>query len=174
MTMKKRNRLRSPRHQAMFGADGAIMAAAQLAAAGIQSVATARAAKEQAAAMTQSAKQQADALKLQNENANKNQEQMIAFTREQNDLNRDLQKEVQMNLQLLTGKQNTNELREAAKIQVKCGGSMRKKLRNAGDYQSPSFLRGMNGNLPFTVTDGGSVIPVATTPEGYDLHGAGR
>ena len=164
--MKKRNRLRSPRHQAQFGADGAIMAAATLAAAGINAVSTANAAREQARAMAQSAKTQADALKLQNDNANKNQEQMIAFTREQNDANRDLQKDIQMNLQLLAGRQNENELREAAKIQVKRGGSMRRKLRNTPTF----FLRGRNGNLPFTVTDGGDVLPIGTTPEGYDLY----
>lgn len=166
MTMVRRNRLRSARPKAVFGADGAIMAAATLAAAGIQSAATARSAREQATAMTQSAKQQADALKLQNENANKNQEQMIEFTREQNDLNRDLQKQIQMNLQLLTGRQNENELRENAKIQVKRGGSMRRKLRNT----PTTFLRGRNGNLPFTVTDGGDVLPLGTTLEGYDLY----
>ena len=170
MTMVRRNRLRSARPRAQFGIDGAITAAATLAAAGINALATKNAAQQQATAIQANARQQAEALRQQNENNNKLQEQSIAFTREQNELNRDLQKDVQMNLQLLSGKQNTNELREAAKIQVKCGGSMRKKLRNAGDYQSPSFLRGMNGNLPFTVTDGGSVIPVAITPEGYDLY----
>ena len=164
--MVKRNRLRSARPKAMLGADGAIMAAATLAAAGIGAVSTANAAKQQAEAMTQSAKTQADALKLQNDNANKNQEQMIAFTKEQNEINRDLQKDVQMNLQLLTGQQNTNQLRDAAKIQVKRGGSMRRKLRNT----PTTFLRGRNGNLPFTVTDGGDVLPIGTTPEGYDLY----
>lgn len=164
--MAKRNRLRSVRPKAQFGADGAIMAAATLAAAGIGAVSTANAAKQQAAAAEAAAKTQADALKLQNDNANKNQEQMIAFTREQNERNRDLQKDIQMNLQLLTGRQNTNELRDAAKIQVKRGGSMRRKLRNT----PTTFLRGSNGNLPFTVTDGGDVIPIGTTPEGYDLY----
>jgi hypothetical protein len=142
------------------------MAAATLAAAGINAASTASAAKKQAEAVEASSRTQADALKLQNENANKNQEQMIAFTREQNDLNRDLQKDIQMNLQLLTGRQNENELRENAKIQVKRGGSTRRKLRNT----PTSFLRGRNGNLPFTVTDGGNVLPIGTTPEGYDLY----
>ena len=130
MTMARRNKLRSARPRAQFGADGAIMAAATLAAAGINAASSASAAKKQAEAIEASSRTQADALKLQNENANKNQEQMIAFTKEQNERNRDLQKDIQMNLQLLTGQQNTNELREAAKIQVKRGGSMRRKLRN--------------------------------------------
>ena len=168
--MVKRNRLRNGRKQAQFGADGAIMAAATLAAAGIGAYATANSAKKQAEAMTQSAKTQADALAKQNENANKNQEQMIEFTREQNERNRDLQKDIQMNLQLLTGQQNTNELKDAAKIQVKHGGSMRRKLRNAYSDNTAYSLRGVDNNLPFVVTDGGGVIPIATTPEGYDLY----
>lgn len=166
MTMARRNKLRNGRHQAVFGADGAAMAVATLAAAAINAGATASAAKTQAAAVEASAKSRADALVKQNENNTNLQEKNIAFTKEENERNRDLQKEIQRNLQLLTGKQNFNEMREAAKIQVKNGGSMRRKLRNT----SPYFLRGRNGNLPFTVTDGGGVIPIATTPEGYDLY----
>lgn len=168
--MARRNRLRNGRHQAVFGADGAIMAAATLAAAGINAAATANAAKQQAAAVQASAKSNAEAMTKQNENNSNLQERSIEFTKEQNERNRDLQKEIQMNLQLLTGQQNTNEMKEAAKIQVKCGGSMRRKLKNAGAETAPYFLRGSNGNLPFTVTDGGAVLPIATTPEGYDLY----
>ena len=170
MTMVKRNRLRNCRKKAVFGADGAIMAAATLAAAGIGAAASANAAKMQAQAVESSANKNAEALIKQNENNIRLQEKSIQFTKEQNERNRELQKEVQMNLQLLTGQQNTNELKEAAKIQVKCGGSMRKRLRNAGAVSSASFLRGGNNNLPFTVTDGGSVIPLRSTPEGYDLY----
>lgn len=163
--MVKRNRLRDGRKRAQFGADGAIMAAATLAAAGINAATTMNAAKQQADAVTKSAETNANALAKQNENNNTLQEQSIAFTKEQNERNRDLQKEIQMNLQLLAGQQNVNEMREAAKIQVKHGGSMRKRLRN-----SASLLQGSNGNLSFTVTDGGSVIPIGTTPEGYNLY----
>ena len=168
--MVKRNRLRNCRKKAVFGADGAIMAAATLAAAGIGAAASANAAKMQAQAVESSANKNAEALIKQNENNIRLQEKSIQFTKEQNERNRELQKEVQMNLQLLTGQQNTNELKEAAKIQVKCGGSMRKRLRNAGAVSSASFLRGGNNNLPFTVTDGGSVILLGSTPEGYDLY----
>ena len=168
--MVKRNRLRNCRKKAVFGADGAIMAAATLAAACIGAAASANAAKMQAQAVESSANKNAEALIKQNENNIRLQEKSIQFTKEQNERNRELQKEVQMNLQLLTGQQNNNELKEAAKIQVKCGGSMRKRLRNAGAVSSASFLRGGNNNLPFTVTDGGSVIPLGSTPEGYDLY----
>lgn len=168
--MTRRNKLRNGRNKAAFGADGAVMAAATLAAAGINAAATANAAKQQAAAVQASAKSNAEAMTKQNENNNSLQEKSLEFTKEQNERNRDLQKEIQMNLQLLTGQQNTNEMKDAAKIQVKCGGSMRRKLKNAGAETAPYFLRGRNGNLPFTVTDGGAVLPIATTPEGYDLY----
>ena len=165
MTMTKRDRLRNGRRKAQFGIDGALMAAATLAAAGINAATTANAAKQQADAVTASAERNAEALIKQNENNNSLQEKSIAFTKEQNERNRDLQKDIQMNLQILAGMQNTNAMKDASKIQVKHGGSMRRKLRN-----SALLLQGRNGNLPFTVTDGGSVIPIGTTPEGYDLY----
>lgn len=163
--MAKRNRLRNGRLKAQFGIDGAIMAGATLAAAAINAASTASAAKQQADAVTASAQTNADALARQNENNNALQEKSLTFTKEQNEVNRDLQKDIQMNLQILAGQQNANQMREMARTQVKRGGSVRRKLRN-----SASLLQGSNGNLPFTVTDGGSVIPIGTTPEGYDLY----
>jgi len=163
--MAKRNRLRNSRLKAQFGIDGAIMAGATLAAAAINAASTASAAKQQADAVTASAQTNADALTRQNENNNALQEKSLTFTKEQNERNRDLQKDIQMNLQILAGQQNANQMREMARTQVKRGGSVRRKLRN-----STSLLQGSNGNLPFTVTDGGSVIPIGTTPEGYDLY----
>lgn len=163
--MAKQNRIRLGRRKAQFGADGAIMAAATLAAAGINAAASANAAKQQASAMESAAKTQADALAKQNENANTLQQQSIDFTKDQNDRNRDLQKEIQMNLQLLTGQQNTNQMKDAARIQVRNGGNKRRRLR----YNGASSLQAGN-NIPFSVTDGGSVIPIGSTPEGYDLY----
>lgn len=163
--MAKRNRLRNGRLKATFGVDGAIMAGATLAAAAINAASTASAAKQQADAVTKSAETNADALIKQNENNNTLQEKSLNFTKEQNERNRDLQKDIQMNLQILAGQQNINQMRDMARTQVKRGGSVRRKLRN-----SASLLQGSNGNLPFTVTDGGSVIPIGTTPEGYDLY----
>ena len=165
MIMVKRNRLRNGRIKAQFGIDGAIMAGATLAAAAINAASTASAAKQQADAVTQSAQTNADALNRQNENNNKLQETSLNFTKEQNEVNRDLQKDIQMNLQLLAGQQNVNQMRDMARTQVKRGGSARRKLRN-----SASLLQGRNGNLPFRVTDGGGVIPVGITPEGYELY----
>lgn len=170
MTMKKRNRLRNGRRQAQFGADGAVMAAATLAAAGIGAAATYGSAVQQSKAMESAAKTQADAMAAQNENANKLQTQSLDFTKQQNERNRELQREIQMNLQLLTGQQNLNDMKDAAKIQVKHGGSARKRLREGNADIATASLRGINNNLPFSVTDGGGVIYAGTTSEGYDLY----
>lgn len=169
MTMIKRNRLRSARPKAIFGIDGAINAAATIAAAGIQAAATNASAKQQVDAIRDNANRQAEALRLQNENANRNQKEMIEFTRQQNELERQLMKDIQMRGQFQAGNQNDIAMREAAKMQLKCGGSIRRKLKYAGVYDA-SLLQGINSNLPFTVTDGGGVIPLYSTPEGYDLY----
>ena len=157
----RKYKLRNGRRQATFGADGAIMAAATVA----QTIAQIANARMQAKATEAAAREQASAIAEQNANNNKIQEKSIAFTKQQNEQNRDLQRQMQMQLAMMTGQQNANARLDAAKIQVKNGGSMRRKLRNAG-----TLLRGLNNNLPFTVTDGGGVIPITTTPEGYDLY----
>lgn len=164
------------RKKALFGAEAAAILAAAginvagtLAAASMGANATKNAAKSQADATIKAANKQAEVLKSQNQNAKEIQEMSQEFTRTQNEENRDLQKDIQMNLQMLTGKQTVNDKLEAAKIQVKRGGSMRKKLAQ----QNPNtLLRGSYNqtNMPFVVTDGGGVIPLGITPEGYDLY----
>lgn len=164
------------RKKAPFGAEAAAILAAAginvagtLAAASMGANATKNAAKSQADATIKAANKQAEVLKSQNQNAKEIQEMSQEFTRTQNEENRDLQKDIQMNLQMLTGKQTVNDKLEAAKIQVKRGGSMRKKLAQ----QNPNtLLRGSYNqtNMPFVVTDGGGVIPLGITPEGYDLY----
>lgn len=162
--MVKRKKLRNQRPKALLGADGAIMAAATLAAAGIQSAAQYYTGKQGADAALEGAKRQADALKAQNENANKLQTEMMQFTKDQNDQSRQIMKDTQMNLQLLAGAQSMHDRREQSKTIVKYGGSKKRKLRDA-----ISSLRG-NYNLPFNVTDGGGVIPIGQTPEGFDMY----
>lgn len=168
--MVKRNKLRNVRRKALFGADGAEMAAATLAAAGITSAATLTAAgigavasasqaKEQAKSIEDNAVKRAEAIKLQNENNNALQEKNIEFIRSENEKTRQQQQDIQTTLQLMAGQENSNTRKDMANI----------KLRNGGKISKYS-LRGRNGNLPFTVTDGGTVIPIATTPEGYDLY----
>ena len=164
------------RKKALFGAEAAAILAAAginvagtLSAAAINSSATKDAAKQQAAAVKSAAKTQAESIKTQNENSKQLQEESFEFTREQNEENRDLQKDIQMNLQMLTGQQSVNDRLEKAKIQVRNGGSMRRKLCANGSANT--LLRGSyDGNIPFTVTDGGAVIPVGITPEGYAMY----
>ena len=169
---KRRLRNAGTRQKAIFGAEaGAILAAAginvagTLAASAINANATKRAAQDQAKATVQAAQRQSQAIKDQTSKSREYQQQAQEFTKEQNAENRELQKDVQLQLQLLTGQQNVNDRLEASKIKVKAGGSANR--RTLGNMQQ-SFLRG--GNMPFTVTDGGGVLPVGITSEGYELY----
>ena len=162
------------RRKAIFGTgEAAILAAAginvagTMAASAIGANATKKAAHDQANATIQSAQKQAQAIKDQNAKSKELQQESQEFIKEQNAENRELQKDIQLQLQMLTGQQNVNDRLEASKIQVKNGGSTKRKLRLAGKF--PSFLRG-SGNMPFVVTDGGTVIPIGRTPEGYDIY----
>ena len=161
------------RKKAAFGAEAAailaaagINAATQLTAAGINSKATNDAAKSQAQALNASAQRQAQAIKDQTERSKEYQIESQDFIREQNAENRELQKDIQMQLQMLTGQQNVNDRLEASKIKVRNGGSTKRKLRKGGN--ATFSLRG--SNMPFIVTDGGGVVAIGTTPEGYDLY----
>ncbi len=162
------------RRKALFGSEeAAILAAAginvagTMAASAIGANATKKAAQDQANATIQSAQKQAQAIKDQNATSKELQQESQEFVKEQNTANRELQKDIQLQLQMLTGQQNVNDRFEASKIQVKNGGSTKRKLRLAG--KSPYLLRGSE-NMPFVVTDGGTVIPIGRTPEGYDIY----
>ena len=162
------------RRKAPFGSDSAAILAAAginvagtMAASAIGASATKKAAQDQANATIQSAQKQAQAIKDQNATSKELQQESQDFVKEQNAENRELQKDIQLQLQMLTGQQNVNDRLEASKIQVKNGGSTKRKLRLAGKF--PSFLRGSD-NMPFVVTDGGTVIPIGKTPEGYDIY----
>lgn len=172
--MANRRLKNAGRKKAFFGAEAAailaaagINAATQMAAAGINSAATKQAAKDQAAAVNASARQQAQAIKDQTARSKEYQEMSQEFISEQNAENRELQKDIQMQLQMLTGAQNVNDRLEASKIKVRNGGHTRRRLRNAGN--AISLLQG-SYNMPFKVTDGGGVVALGTTPEGYDLY----
>lgn len=166
---KRRLRNRGDRPKALFGTDGAAILAAAginvagtMAASAISANAARKAAQDQAKATIQAAQRQSQAIKDQTDKAKEYQQEAQEFTREQNAENRELQRDVQMQLQLLTGQQNVNDRLEASKIRVKAGGKTRK-------LGLPTYLlRG--GNMPFQVTDGGGVIPVGITPEGFDLY----
>lgn len=153
---------------AILGAAG-INVAGQMAAAAINSKAAKDAARQQAQATVNAATKQANALKEQTNKSKDLQERSIEFTKEQNAENRELQKDIQLNLQMLTGQQNMNDRLEASKIQVRNGGRMSMKSTNG---QDTTFLRGSYSpnNMPFVVTDGGGVVPVGVTPEGFDMY----
>lgn len=164
------------RPKALFGSQeaailgaAAINVAGQMTAAGINSKAAKDAARQQAQATVSAATKQANALKEQTTKSKELQERSIEFTKEQNAENRELQKDIQLNLQMLTGQQNMNDRLEASKIQVRNGGRMSMKLANG---QDDTLLRGSYSptNMPFVVTDGGGVIPVGVTPEGFDMY----
>lgn len=151
------------RPKAFLGADGAIMAAATLAAAGITAGATTAAAKSQAKAVTESAKTQAQSIRDQTKNNNALQKESISFTRQQNQENRQQQQDIQTTLQILAGQNNMNDRMEANKVAVRLGG--RPKKRNSNNT---ILYRG--ANELFKVTDGGGVIPINIDSNGYGLY----
>ena len=148
------------RRKALFGADGAVMAAATMAAASMTTAATIRAAKSQAKAITESAKTQAESIKAQTANNNTLQKENISFTRQQNQENRQQQQDIQTTLQMMAGQENMNDRMEQNKMKVRLGGKPKHK-----SMSQPSY-----GGAQFQVTDGGGVIPISVTPEGYGLY----
>ena len=159
-----RKKAKCGRRKAAFGSETAaiitaagINAAATTTAAAVGASATKDAANRQAQATTAAAQRQAQAIKTQTENSKEYQLEAQNFVKEQNAESRELQKDIQMQLQMLTGQQNVNDRLEASKLVVKNGGRTK-----------PSYsLRG--NNTAFRVTDGGYVIPIGNTPEGYNL-----
>ena len=162
-----RKKAKCGRKKAPFGTQEAailtaagINAAAATAAAAVGANATKDAANRQAQATTAAAQRQAQAIKTQIESSKEYQLQAQNFIKDQNTESRELQKDIQMQLQMLTGQQNVNDRLEASKLVVKNGG------RTNPRYS----LRG--NNMAFRVTDGGYVVHRGTTPEGYDLFEA--
>ena len=159
-----RKKAKCGRKKAPFGTQEAailtaagINAAAATAAAAVGASATKDAANRQAQATTAAAQRQAQAIKTQTENSKEYQLEAQNFIKDQNTESRELQKDIQMQLQMLTGQQNVNDRLEASKLVVKNGGMTKPRYS----------LRG--NNTAFRVTDGGYVIPVGNTPEGYNL-----
>lgn len=155
-----RKKAKCGRKKAAFGSEMAaagVMAGATLAAAKIGADSAKEAANNQANATIASAQKQAQAIKDQTVKSREYQIQSQEFMKEQNAESRELQKDIQMQLQMLTGQQNVNDRLEASKLVVKNGG------RTKPRYS----LRG--NNTAFRVTDGGYVIPIGNTPEGYNL-----
>lgn len=152
-----------PRHKALLGAGEAAIAAATLAAAGMNVAATLKSASQQAKSVEKSAKIQGQALEQQNINNNNLQQESLAFTRQQNQENRQQQQDIQLTLQQLAGQGNMYDRMEANKMQVKYGGRpKRRKLKSDISYGGDS--------LPFKITDGGGAIPRQVDQNGYGLY----
>lgn len=159
-----RKKAKCGRKKAEFGSETAailaaagINAAASASAAIVGANATKDAANKQAQSTITAAQKNAQAIKDQTSKSREYQMESQDFIKEQNAENRELQKDIQMQLQMLAGQQNVNDRFEASKLVVKNGG------RTKPRYS----LRG--NNMAFRVTDGGYVVPVGNTPEGYNL-----
>lgn len=155
------------RLKALFGVDGAITAAATLAAAGMTTAATIKAANQQAKAVESSARTQADAIKAQTDNNTALQKETMSFQRQINQENRQQQKDIQTTLQLMSGQQNMNDRLKATQEVAKYGG--RPKRKKLSKMTSDTLSYG-GARIPFRVTDGGGVIPIQTDAAGYGLY----
>lgn len=153
------------RKKAMLGADGAIMAAATLAAAGMQVAASAKAAKDQANAIKSQADIQANSIKNQNEiNTNLKKEE-FALSREQHQEERQMFNDLNLTAQMAAGQQNFDERQEANRVLAKYGKSSKKPRRK---LKSNTFYGG--AQYPFKITDGGGAIPINVDENGFGLY----
>ena len=160
----RKKKLRQQRPEAFWGA--LIGAGASILGSVIGGKSQADSARAQADAILQASRENAKALEEQNKNNNLLQEQSMKFIADQNAEARQFQRDLQTSMQMQAGQLSTDERRTANRIQVKKGGKVRRSNKGLRDASFP--LRA--GNLPFRVTDGGGVIPIGTTPEGYDLY----
>ena len=166
MRYKLKNGCKS-RPKALFGVDGAINAAATLAAAAMTTAATIKAANQQAKAVESSARTQADAIKAQTDNNTSLQKETMSFQRQINQENRQQQKDIQTTLQIMSGQQNMNDRLKATQEIAKYGG--RPKRKKLSKITSDTLSYG-GARIPFRVTDGGGVIPIQTDAAGYGLY----
>lgn len=155
------------RPKAIFGVDGAITAAATLAAAGMTTAATLKAANQQSKAVESSARTQAEAIKAQTANNTDLQKENINFQRQINQENRQQQQDIQTTLQLMAGQQNINDRLKATQEVAKYGGRPKRKKLSKMTSDIPSYG---GARIPFRVTDGGGVIPIQTDDAGYGLY----
>lgn len=155
------------RPKAIFGVDGAITAAATLAAAGMTTAATLKGANQQSKAVESSARTQAEAIKAQTANNTDLQKESINFQRQINQENRQQQQDIQTTLQLMAGQQNMNDRLKATQEVAKYGGRPKRKKLSKMTSDIPSYG---GARIPFRVTDGGGVIPIQIDNAGYGLY----
>ena len=175
--MANRRLKNAGRKKAFFGAEAAailaaagINAATQMAAAGMNSAATKQAARDQAAAVNASARQQAQAIKDQTERSKEYQQMSQEFINEQNAENRELQKDIQMQLQMLTGQQNVNDRLEASKIKVRNGGSTRPRFIGGGKKKKYRTVTNNKGDITTEISVPGGYIAETITNKGDTIY----
>ena len=157
------------RRKAGLGADGALMAAATITAAGMNMAATMRAAKQQADAAIKNAQTQAKSIEDQTKNNTQLQKDSIAFQTEQKQQDRDLMNDINMTMQMMAGRQNSNDILNANRMEAKYGGkgSKKNKKRNKLRAMHP-FYGGANGLVE--TTDGGIAVPLFIDENGYGVY----
>lgn len=154
-----------PRRKAGLGADGALIAAATLAAAGMNVAATTAAAKQQAEATTRNADVQAKTITEQTRNNTQLQKDSLSFQAEQKQQDRDLMNDINMTMQMMAGRQNSNDILNANRMQAKFGKGQSK--RNKLRATQPSY-RGANTFVE--TTDGGQAVPIDIDNNGYGIY----
>lgn len=157
------------RRKAGLGADGALMAAATITAAGMNVAATSLAAKQQADAAIKNAQTQAKSIEEQTKNNTQLQKDSIAFQTEQKQQDRDLMNDINMTMQMMAGRQNSNDILNANRMEAKYGGkgSIKNKKRNKLRAVHPSY--GGTSGLVET-TDGGIAVPLYIDENGYGVY----
>lgn len=155
------------RQKALFGLDGAasgaiigaaITTGASLIGDMLRKNDTLKAAQMQADAARAGAKQQADALTAQTEANERLQTRSMELNKELARESKEEQERANLSLQLMAGNNDMQNYKKSAKIVAKRGG-----------YVGSPLLRG-GYNMPFKVTDGGGVIPLGKTRQGFDLY----
>lgn len=159
---------KAKRKKALFGMDGAITAAATLAAAAMTTAATLKSSKEQAKSIKESADIQSKAVTRANDATTASMKEQMSLSQQMNKENQDFYKDLALSGQLQAGQMNMANRNEASKQIVKYGGrASRKKLKKSSGASSP-FYGG--ASMLFKVTDGGGVLPLQIDNNGYGLY----
>lgn len=157
------------RRKAALGADGAIMAAATLTAAGMNVAATMKSASDQARATVDSAKTQAKSIEAQTKNNTELQKQALSVQAQQKQEERDLMNDMNMTMQMMAGRQNMNDMLNASRLQAKYGGKGARKNKKRSKLKAMQPSYGGATNLVET-TDGGNAVPIAIDENGYGIY----
>lgn len=155
---------RNNRPKAIWGA--IIGAGASLLGSAFGAISQNKSADEQAKATVEAAKLQAQAIDKQTAAQQQQAKEQQVFTKEQNALNRQQTTDVQTNLMLALGQETMADRQEKNKMIAKYGGSPNRNGRRK--LKQNTFYGGEQ--QPFQVIDGGGVLPINVTNDGYGLY----